>query len=255
VKDMLDLARRVVVVTGSGQGLGRAYARRFAQVGARVVVAELDEAKARAVAAEIAGEGGQAVAIRTDVGSPESVDAMVAATLQRFGRIDALVNNAAIAGALGRRFFTEIDLDEYDAVMRVNVKGTFLCARAVVPVMMKAGWGRIVNISSTTVVMGRVKMLHYVASKAAVIGLTRSLAREVGPYGITVNTVLPGLTPHEGDYPGWTPEGITMIKAMQCIPRLETPDDLSDMVLFLSGEGSRFITGQSIAVDGGAVHV
>jgi 3-oxoacyl-[acyl-carrier protein] reductase len=137
----------------------------------------------------------------------------------------------------------------------VNLFGSFLCARAVVPVMKKAGWGRIINISSTTVVMGRVGMVHYVASKSGVIGMTRSLARELGQFGITVNAILPGLTPHEVHNPGWTMEGISMIKGMQCIPRIETPEDLAGAVAFLASEDSRFITGQSLAVDGGAVHV
>jgi 3-oxoacyl-[acyl-carrier protein] reductase len=252
---MSDVRDRVVIVTGAGQGLGRAYARRFAAAGALPVVADVNEPKARAVADEIARDGGRALAVPTDVTSPESVDRMVAATLAEFGRLDVLVNNAALSSVLGRRPFHEIPVEEWRRVLDVNVTGSFLCARAVVPAMRAAGWGRIVNISSSTVLIGRVHIAHYVTSKAAVIGLTRTMARELGPLGITVNVVLPGLTRTEVEYPGWTEQGIAMIKGLQSIPRLETPDDLADVLLFLASDASRFITGQSIVVDGGLAHL
>jgi len=248
-------AEKVVIVTGAGQGLGRVYAKRFASLGARVVVADIVEKNCNNVRDEIAAAGGTAIAAVTDVGAESSVNAMVNSTITKFDRIDILVNNAALATALLRTPFTELTLDEWNEVLRVNATGPFLCARAVAPHMKRRKWGRIINVSSTTVVMGRVNFLHYVSSKSAVIGMTRAMARELGPYGITVNVLLPGLTPHEVMNPGWTEEGISMIKAMQCIPRIEQPDDLSGMVLFLASETSRFLTGQSIAVDGGAVHV
>jgi 3-oxoacyl-[acyl-carrier protein] reductase len=248
-------AGKVVIVTGAGQGLGRVYAKRFASLGARVVVADIVGENSEEVCREIVSAGGRAIATATDVGAESSVGAMVDSALAEFGKVDILINNAAIATALLRTPFTELTLDEWNEVFRVNATGAFLCARAVSPHMKKQRWGRIINVSSTTVVMGRVNFLHYVSSKSAVIGMTRAMARELGPFGITVNVLLPGLTPHEVTNPGWTSEGIGMIKAMQCIPRVEQPDDLSGMVLFLASETSRFLTGQSIAVDGGAVHV
>lgn len=245
---------RVIIVTGSGQGLGRSFARCFAEAGAKVVIAELDEAKARAVEREIRAIGGEAMAVQTDVTSPESVQAMVDEAVGAYGGVDVLINNAAMAAVLGRQPFTEIPIDEWDAVMRVNVKGAFLCCRAVVPHMIRANWGRIINLSSTTVAMGRVNMLHYVTSKTALVGMTRSLARELGPHGITVNALWPGLTQHEG-IPDYPVAGLEAVKAMQCIPRLEAPDDMTGAMLFLASDSSRFMTGQSVVVDGGSVHI
>lgn len=252
---MSDLAGRVVVVTGAGQGLGRAYAHAFADAGAIPVIAELDENSGRAVADELAQKKAKALFVRTDVSSPESVQAMVAKADAEFGRIDVLVNNAAIFSTLQMRPFEEIPLEEWARVLNVNITGSFLCARAVLPVMRRANWGRIINISSATVSMGRPNYLHYVTSKAAVIGMARSMAREVGKYGINVNTVLPGATVTEVPRATVTEAQRQAIVGLQCIPRIEAMDDLIGPVLFLASDASRFVTGQSLTVDGGVTHL
>lgn len=252
---MSDLAGRIVVVTGAGQGLGRAYAHAFADAGAIPVIAELDENSGRAVADELAQKKAQALFVRTDVSSPESVQAMVAKADAEFGRIDVLVNNAAIFSTLQMRPFEEIPLEEWARVLNVNITGSFLCARAVLPVMRRANWGRIINISSATVSMGRPNYLHYVTSKAAVIGMARSMAREVGKYGINVNTVLPGATVTEVPRATVTEAQRQAIVGLQCIPRIEAMDDLIGPVLFLASDASRFVTGQSLTVDGGVTHL
>jgi 3-oxoacyl-[acyl-carrier protein] reductase len=250
-----DLAGRVAIITGGGQGLGRAYAHAFAKAGAIPIIAELNEASGRNVERELSKAGLRTRFIHTDVASPDSVQAMVDATVAEFGRIDILVNNAAIFSTLKMRPFEEIPLDEWARVMQVNITGAFLCARAVSPVMRAAGWGRIVNVSSGTVSMGRPNYLHYVTSKAAVIGMSRALARELGPHGINVNTVLPGATVTEVPRETVTDEQRAAIVRMQCIPRIEETEDLIGPVLFLSSEASRFVTGQSLTVDGGVTHL
>jgi NAD(P)-dependent dehydrogenase (short-subunit alcohol dehydrogenase family) len=246
-----DLAGRVVIVTGAGQGIGRVFARRLAEAGAIPIVAERDAAKGAAVAAEISAAGHRAHAIATDVAEWPSVDSMARETLARFGRIDALVNNAAIYTTLSRGPFETLPIEDWDRVLRVNVTGAMLCARAVLPAMRQRRWGRIVNVSSSTVLLGRPNFLHYVTSKAALLGMTRSLARELGPDGITVNTLLPGLTRTEIAANGVTDEIHAALVGMQCLKREETPADLAEAVLFLCSDASRFMTGQSMVVDGG----
>lgn len=251
---MTDVGERVVLVTGAGQGLGRAYARRFASLGAVVVAADLDGDAAGRVVAEIGDAGGEALAVRTDVGDWDSVREMAETAIGHHGRIDVLVNNAAIFSTLAMRPFDEIPLDEWETVLRVNTTGAYLCARAVVPSMREHGWGRIINVSSATVTLGRPHYLHYVTSKSALIGFTRSLARELGPDGITVNVILPGATYTEVPRATVTEEQKAAITAMQCIPRPGEPADLTDVVVFLASEASRFVTGQSLTVDGGLTH-
>ncbi len=250
--DQISVADRVVMITGAGQGIGRVYAHAFAKAGARVAIAELNEANGRRVAEEITADGGQALAVRTDVGAPESVRAAVASIKASFGPIEVLINNAAIFTPLARRPFDEIPVAEWEQVMRVNVTGTWLCASAVAADMRRAGWGRIINISSSTVPIGLPLFMHYVTSKAAVIGITRTMAKELGPHGVTVNCVLPGLTETEVDNPGRTDAIRAKIIDMQCIKRLETPEDLVGTMLFLASPASGFMTGQSLVVDGGS---
>jgi 3-oxoacyl-[acyl-carrier protein] reductase len=249
-----SLAGRVAVITGGGQGLGRAFAKAFAAAGAVPVIAERNAERGDAVATEIAETQRRAFAITTDVADPDSVARMAQTVEREFGRIDILVNNAAIFSTLKMRPFDQIPLDEWEAVLRVNVTGAFLCSRAVVPAMRRARFGRIINMASGAVTLGRPNYLHYITSKAALEGMTRSLARELGPDGITVNAILPGATFTEIERKTVTPEQKERIVAMQCIPRPEAPDDLVGTVLFLASDASAFLTGQALTVDGGATH-
>ena len=251
----MRLLDNVAIITGAGQGIGRAFARAFASEGAIAVIAERNGVAARAVAAEITASGSQALALETDVASPESIAQMVSAVETRFGRIDVLINNAGIFSTIKLRPFTEIPLDEWDEVMRVNVTGPFLMTRAVAPHMETRKFGRIINIASAAVTMGRPGYLHYIASKAALIGMSRSLARELGPYGITVNSILPGATDTEIERATVTPAQKLAMIAMRCVSREETPDDLVGTALFLASAESAFLTGQSITVDGGLTHL
>lgn len=250
-----ELGGQVVIVTGAGQGIGRAFAHAFAAAGATAVIAERNAPAAARVAREIVEAGGQAVALPTDVSDPDAVAALAAATLERCGRIDCLINNAGIFSTLRMRPFTEIPLAEWDEVMRVNVTGPFLTARAVVPAMQRQGRGRIINIASAAVTMGRPGYLHYIASKAALIGMSRSMARELGAHGITVNAILPGATDTEIERATVTPAQKQAMIAMRCVSREETPDDLVGTALFLAADASAFLTGQSLTVDGGLTHL
>lgn len=245
----------MVVITGAGQGLGRAYAARFACEGAVPVVVDRNAEACERVAGEIAGSQPEAIGVVADVSDEQAVGRLVETAMDRYGRIDVLINNAAIFSSLQMRPFEEIPVEEWRAVLDVNVTGAFLCARAVSKVMRAAKWGRIINVSSATVTMGRPWYLHYVTSKAALIGMTRGLARELGPDGITVNTVLPGATYTEVPRATVTEEQKRSIVAMQCVPRPGEPADLEDVMLFLASDASRFVTGQSITVDGGLTHI
>ncbi len=248
------LSERVAVITGAGQGLGRAFAKALAQAGAVAIIAERNVERGEAVAAEIAAAGHRARVIATDVADPDSVARMAGSVADAFGRLDILINNAAIFSTLEMRPFDEIPLAEWEAVLKVNVTGAFLCARAVVPAMRQAKWGRIINMASGAVTLGRPNYLHYITSKAALDGMTRALARELGPDGITVNAILPGATFTEIPRATVTPEQKQRIVAMQCIPRAQTPEDLIGTILFLASDASAFLTGQAITVDGGATH-
>lgn len=245
------LKDRVVIITGAGQGIGRVFAKSFAMAGARAVIAEINESKAAAVSKEIMEAGGESLAVTTDVSDPASIDEMIDVVEDEYGRIDVLINNAAIFSTIEMRPFDQIPLEEWEQVLRVNLTGPFLCARAVVPVMRQAKWGRIINVGSGAVRLGRPNYLHYIASKAALAGMSLSMAREVGADGITVNTILPGATFTEIERKTVTPEQKERIISMQCVPRAETPDNLVGAVLFLASEASSFVTGQSINLDGG----
>jgi NAD(P)-dependent dehydrogenase (short-subunit alcohol dehydrogenase family) len=246
---------RVVIITGAGQGIGREFARQFAAAGAIPVVADLNIDKAERVLAEVEAAGGKAMPAKVDIGDRASVEAMVASVLANYGRIDALVNNAAIFATLEKRPFDEIPLQEWEQVMRINITGVFNCVCAVAPAMRQAKWGRIVNISSDSVRLGVANYLHYVTSKSALIGMTNALARELGPHGITVNCIRPGGVATEVDRTvNPTVERRQQMLAQQCVPKGQVPSDLVGLVMFLTTPASAFISGQTIACDGGLTH-
>ncbi|WP_407342865.1 SDR family NAD(P)-dependent oxidoreductase [Pengzhenrongella phosphoraccumulans] len=240
---------RTVIVTGAARGLGRAFALGFAAQGANVVVADIDEDGATKTALLVEDAGGCALAVRVDVTSPESTAALVAQAQRAFGPIHVLVNNAAIYSTLTRTPFTEIDPAEWDRVMAVNVKGTWLMTAAVVPAL-SASDARILNISSATVLSGSPLWMHYVASKAAVIGMTRVLARELGDRGVTVNTIAPGFTLTEASL-GLMDDASTYGVDRGAIKRACQPEDIVGAALFLASPAASYVTGQTLVVDGG----
>jgi NAD(P)-dependent dehydrogenase (short-subunit alcohol dehydrogenase family) len=246
-----SLTDRVVIITGAGQGIGRVFAKAFARAGSRVVIAEINEKKAASVSAEIMAAGGRALAVATDVADEASIKEMIGIVEDEYGGIDVLINNAGIFSTLEMRPFDQIPLDEWERVLRVNLTGPFLCARAVLPAMRRAKWGRIINVASGAVRLGRPNYLHYIATKSALMGMSLSMAREVGADGITVNAILPGATFTEIERKTITPAQKERVIAMQCIPRAEVPEDLVGAVLFLASEASAFVTGQNINLDGG----
>lgn len=247
---------RVVIVTGAGQGIGRELARQFAAAGAIPVIADLGLENAQSVAKEIKASGGKALPLVVDVAKKDSVDEMVAATLAEFGRVDVLINNASLFSNLAKRPFDQIPQGEWQRVMDVNINGVFFCASAVVGSMRKNRFGRIINISSDSVHRGTKNYLHYVTSKSALIGMTNSLARELGAEGITVNCIRPGTVATEvaERAASLTPEVRQRNIDLQCIPRTIVPSDLAGLTMFLSTPAASFITGQTIACDGGYTH-
>ena len=206
----MKLQGKVVIVTGGARGLGKAYALGLAKEGARIVAADIVDGTE--VVEEVKKSGGEAIAVLTDVSKEESVEAMARAAVEKFGRIDVLINNAALFTALGKKPFHQISVEEWDRVQAVNVRGTFLCCKAVYPQMKKQGKGKIINISSATFHQGTPYFIHYVTSKGGIVGFTRALARELGDDGISVNAIAPGLTVSESvqrkcDVPGSSVEG------------------------------------------------
>jgi 3-oxoacyl-[acyl-carrier protein] reductase len=245
---------RVIIVTGGALGIGRAYCEGFAREGAKVVIADIDGPAAIRAAAELAEGGADALAITTDVADQASTEEMARATLKRFGRIDGLVNNAAIAIRLPKIEgpIEEITVEDWDRVMGVNLRGTFLCCRAVIGHMKERKYGKIINISSSTFFSGGGgNNAQYVASKGGVIAFTRVLAREVGDWNITVNSIAPGLTASETEN---TPmERYEVRVPHRAIKRIEQPEDLVGAAIFLISAESDFMSGQTMAVDGGHV--
>ena len=249
----MDANDKVVMITGGGQGIGRSYALAFAKAQAKVAILDIHADKGEAVAEEIRAQGGQAFFCAADVSQPDAVRNAVQSIKNHWGPVQVLINNAAIFVTLGRQAFDDIPISEWEQVMRVNVTGSWICASAVAPDMKRAQWGRIINVSSSTVALGTPMFMHYVTSKSAVIGMTRAMATELGPHGITVNCVLPGLTDTEVDNPGRTDAMRQKIIDLQCVKRIGQPVDMVGTMLFLASDASEFVTGQSIAMDGGSV--
>jgi NAD(P)-dependent dehydrogenase (short-subunit alcohol dehydrogenase family) len=248
----MRLTNKVAVITGGAKGIGFAYSQRFVAEGARVVVADIADPLD---AAEKLASSDRVLGVRTDVSDSASVRAMVEETLRRFGRIDVLVNNAAIFASLKPQRFDHILEAEWDRVMAVNVKGMWNCVRAAVPSMRAQGAGRIVNVASAIVAKGTAFLLHYVTSKGAVIAMTRALARELGPDGITVNAVAPGLILSDTvqDNPDITNFQSAAIMQARSLPRDAYPEDVEGAVVFLASDDSAFMSGQTLVVDGGSV--
>lgn len=247
----MRLQGQVAIVTGGGQGLGRAFALALAGEGARVVIAERNTERAEAVVAEITASGGEALATATDVASEPSTEAMAAATLERWGQIDILLNNAAIFSTIKMRPFDEIPVQEWDDLMAVNVRGVWLCCKAVARTMREQRRGKIINIASVVFDMGRPNYLHYVASKGAVIGITRAIASELGEYGVNVNAISPSSIQTEIPRETVTREGAIAFAQNQSLKRVQAPADLLGTMLYLASSDSDFVTGQTINVDGG----
>lgn len=247
----MRLKDKVCIVTGASKGLGQAFCLKMSSEGARIVAAATSGGVDDTVAA-VREQGGDALGLRVDVSKEEQCLAMARQVLERFGRIDVLVNNAAVYYGIGRKSFMEIDPAEWDRVMAVNVRGPWLCSRAVFPYMKEMGRGKIINLASEVFFTGSNNLAHYVASKGGVIGLTRALAREAGPYGICVNAVAPGFTDTEASRT-LMPQIEKYDVAPNCLKRLGAPEDLAGAILFLASEESNFITGQTILVDGGRV--
>ncbi len=250
---MKQLENKVAIITGGAQGIGRTYALAYAKEGASVIIADILDGSN--VVKEIEAMGGTAFDIPTDVSNEDKVKELMNKTAGKFGRIDILVNNAAIfVATYPMRDFDTISLAEWEKVMQVNVNGTFLCCKYAVPVMREQKYGRIINISSSVHWRGIPGFLHYSASKAAIIGLTRALAHEVGKDGITVNSLAPGYTQSEGVIRVQN-EGLGQdpveVAAGQCIARPQVPEDLIGAAIFLASDAAAFITGQTLVVDGG----
>ena len=246
------LSGRTIVVTGAARGVGRAIAERCAAKGARLVLADILEDEGRATAQALAAQGAAARFLAIDIGDPHSIDAVARDIAANEGAIHGLVNNAAIATDVGGKLFEDIEIELWDRVMRVNIRGTWLVTRALTPLLEKGGDGRIVNLASDTALWGAPRLLAYVASKGAVMAMTRSLARELGPRGIGVTVIAPGIMRCEAtEYV--PPERHELYETGRAVPGPQDPEDITETVAFLLTPGALALTGQTLPVDAGFV--
>lgn len=244
------LENRIAIVTGAGQGIGRAIALGMACEGAGLVIADLDEANAGAVKREIERGGGKASALYTDISNEGSVRGMIDHTLNEHGRVDILVNNA---GIFPTSSVEEMAEEEWDRVIGTNLIGTFLCSRAVVPHLLTQRSGRIISLTSGRAFQGARHGAHYAASKAGIIAFSKSLALELAPYGITVNVICPGITDTAQPRGHQTEEQIYAQGQRIPLGRIGQPEDLAGPAIFLASDAAGFITGQTILVNGGGI--
>ena len=242
---------RTAIVTGAAQGIGATFAKALVAEGANVSLCDLQVPQK--ILAEIKAAGGNAIGQACDITDASAVSAFVDKTVEAFGGIQVLVNNAALFGPLGLKSFSQISSSEFDRVMTINVRGTFECVKAVLPIMTRQHYGKIINIASGTVFKGTPMMAHYVASKGAVVALSRVFARELGDIGICCNSIAPGLTMSDAvrNNDVWKAP-VTANIASRCLKREQTPDDLIGALIFLAAADSDFVTGQTLVVDGGS---
>jgi 3-oxoacyl-[acyl-carrier protein] reductase len=251
----MRLANKVAIITGAGHGIGKAYARKFAEEGAHVVIADIDATGGEAVAKALIDLNLSAWARATDVRSFPSVEGLMRETVKKFGRIDVLMNNAAIyvTQKLWKGPVEELPLEEWDRVIEVNLKGVFLCCKAAIPVMKQQRSGKIINIASGTFFSGSGNMPHYTTSKGGVVALTRVMARQLGEWNINVNCMTPGSTLSEESVSEETLKRREGSVDKRCFKRIETPADIVGTALFLASTDSDFMTGQLLVVEGGGV--
>jgi NAD(P)-dependent dehydrogenase (short-subunit alcohol dehydrogenase family) len=249
------LQDKVAIITGAGRGLGKAFALRFAKEGARLLLPDISPERARVTAEEIKAKGGEAFAMKTDISEEKDTQKMAEEVMRLYGRVDILLNNAAMYYGIERRDWDAWSVADWDRIFEVNVRGTYLCCQAIGRLMVKAGSGKIINIASDVFrVPGSVNLLAYSCSKAAVYALTQALARALGPAGVNVNSIAPGFTATEASLGQEGNQGsFEATVDMQCIKHREEPNDLVGTAVFLASADSDFITGQYIIVNGGSV--
>lgn len=251
----MRLQNKVTIITGAAHGIGKAYARRFAEEGAHVVIADIDEKGGQAVANALIDSGFSAWSHSADVRSFPDIGRLMRETVDRYGRIDVLLNNAAIyvTQKLWKGPVEELPLEEWDRVLQVNLKGVFLCSKAVIPIMKKQGSGKIINIASGTFFSGSGNMPHYTTAKGGVVALTRVMARQLGVWGINVNCMTPGSTMSEESVTEEVRKRREESMDKRSFKRIETPADIVGTALFLASSDSDFVTGQLLVVEGGGI--
>lgn len=251
----MRLEGKVAIITGAGQGIGEAFALRFVNEGAKAVVADINFEKAEKVAGKIRTKGGEAIAVHTDISDDASVTELAKKVVETYGRIDILLNNAALYYGIGIRPWDSWSIEDWDRIYAVNARGTWQCSRAVAPQMIKQGKGKIINIASGTADIGYELLLPYSCSKAAVVTLTRAMARALGQHNINVNCISPGVVQTEATIE--MPKDVTGVKIVsipgRCLPRVAEPEDMVGTAVFLASADSDYLSGQTIAVNGGTI--